>query len=342
MAPWIADKAIAAPHLTGMLRLSSLCVLLATVSGAQISALAGFEAFKATALISFVTGVCQSVFSLAGCWIAGLSGLIVAVTAGYGVAVLVTQVMLASQMRRYAIRLHWKASFTDWPILFRFSVPAFLSSAMVLPVLWLCNAMLAHQPNGYAELGTFNAANQWYTAILIVPSAIGTAVLPVLSERYAAGDTAGSGPILNNMMRLAALIVVPLVVALCLFSKLIMSGYGSSFADGYLTLVYSVITAGLLAVMAPLGQFLAASGRMWTGFWMNLGWAIVLLASSWLMVRWGAEGLAGSRLVAYAIHGVWVLGYVFYMTKSAKCNAMCGTPVGDAEAPATLLRRAEA
>jgi O-antigen/teichoic acid export membrane protein len=95
-----------------------------------------------------------------------------------------------------------------------------------------------------------------------------------------------------------------------------MQGYGSSFVSGYRTLCISVVTAALLAIMTPVGQYIAASGRMWTGLMMNSGWGMCMIGASWLMVKWGAEGLAGARLIAYLAHSLWVFSYVVYQQKA--------------------------
>jgi len=54
-----------------------------------------------------------------------------------------------------------------------FSVPAFLSSAMTIPVTWISNAMLIRSPGGYAEMGIYNAANQMRTAATYIPGLVG-------------------------------------------------------------------------------------------------------------------------------------------------------------------------
>jgi O-antigen/teichoic acid export membrane protein len=94
-----------------------------------------------------------------------------------------------------------------------------------------------------------------------------------------------------------------------------MRGYGESFVEGHWTVVLSVATAALLAMMTPVGHLISASGRMWVGFWMNAGWGATMLVASWWMVRWGAEGLAAARLIAYVLHAVWTFGFVYAMKK---------------------------
>ena len=48
--------------------------------------------------------------------------------------------------------------------------------------MWLANAVLAHQPGGYGELGLFNAANQWRLALLLLPSVLIRVALPLMAS----------------------------------------------------------------------------------------------------------------------------------------------------------------
>jgi O-antigen/teichoic acid export membrane protein len=97
-----------------------------------------------------------------------------------------------------------------------------------------------------------------------------------------------------------------------------MAGYGPAFADGSRTLVLTVVTAGLLAVLSPAAQVIAAAGRMWIGLWMNCGWAAVLIVSSRLLIGHGAEGLAGGRLLAYVAHSVWTIAFVAHLARRSR------------------------
>ena len=57
LAPWLADRTLAAPQLTGLLQAGSLFLLLTAVNGAQMGALSGFESFKMVAKISLLSGL---------------------------------------------------------------------------------------------------------------------------------------------------------------------------------------------------------------------------------------------------------------------------------------------
>jgi O-antigen/teichoic acid export membrane protein len=90
-----------------------------------------------------------------------------------------------------------------------------------------------------------------------------------------------------------------------------MALYGPGFASRGTVLRITVITAGLLAIQTPVGNIIVATGRMWLGTLMNLGWASVLLISTRLFLRcgWGADGAAGAYLIAYLVHTIWTFWF---------------------------------
>ena len=116
-------------------------------------------------------------------------------------------------------------------------------------------------------------------------------------------------------MLAAAATAVPLAGGVCLFSRQIMSFYGRDFVHGWPVLVLMVLTAALLAVQIPVGQIIAASGRMWLGLLMNSGWALALVGSFWFLRQYGALGLAASFLLAYVAHAVWTFAFAYAVTR---------------------------
>ena len=317
LAPWIAAKALSAPALAPLLRISAFTVAFGVINSVQVYSLTGCEAFRANTLVGVVCSLLQSGLVLAGAWTRGIEGAVAAMALSAFLTVLVTRWSVIRAWRRFQLRLAWQDAAREWRVLLDFSLPTFLSGISVGPVIWGCSAMLANQPRGYAELGVYNAANQWQQAIQFLPGLMGAALLPILSEKCGHGDWHGSFAVMRKMMKMVAAVVLPLALAVALLSPWIMRGYGEAFVAGHWVVVLSVATAALLAVMTPVGQLISASGRMWMGFGMNAGWGAAMLLASWWMVRWGAEGLAGARLLAYLVHAVWTFGFVVVMQRRA-------------------------
>ena len=315
LAPWLAKCTLAAPHLAPMLQISALTVAMGVVNGVQMCSLAGCESFKASTWSMVVCTVIQTLAVVFGAWKWHLHGAVCALAMSMVVTIIVTRWVVAKEWKRFGIRLNWNKAWTEWQVLSQYSIPTFLGTMMVGPITWGCVALLANQPGGYAQLGIYHATNQWQTAIQFLPGLIGTATLPVMAERYGDRDVNGSVRVMKGMMGVIAIIVIPITCVVCFFGRWIMKGYGDVFLSGTTTLYLSVMTAALLAIMTPVGQFLAASGKMWTAFLMNMGWGSSMCLLSWFFVKWGAEGLAGARLIAYLIHAVWTLGFIVIIQK---------------------------
>jgi O-antigen/teichoic acid export membrane protein len=315
LAPWLAAQTLAAPHLGGLIRVGCVVLVLSALNGAQTGALAGFEAFKTVAWVNLWAGLTSFPILVAGTYFGGLEGAVWALAASLAI----NWVLNHFALRREAASAGIPLRFLRWPrdlgVLWRFSLPAVFAAAMVGPVNWACSAMLVNQPGGYGEMGVFNAANQWFLGVMFLPSVLGQVVLPVLSERYGANDQVRSAKVLKVAIGANALAVVPLVIGLSLLSPFVMDLYGTAFRDGWPTLVAVLVTAGVMAIQAPVGQVLAASGRMWLGFLMNLGWAAAFVGLTALLVSHGSVGVAAGRLGAYILHTTWVFAFAYYLLR---------------------------
>lgn len=314
-ASWLATETLAATHLTFMLQISAITLALGVINSVQTSALVGCEAFRVLSVINVIQSLAQAILLLLGAWVWGLTGAVAMMAVSALLTVGVTRWLVKQEWERLGIKLQWREACNEWRVLVQYSLPAFLGGLSVGPVFWGCSALLANQPGGYEQLGVYNAANQWQTAVLLFPSFLGSAVVPVMSERHGNGDLQGSVRIMRYMMGTIAIIITPIVLCICLFSPLIMSGYGQSFVSGYWTLCMSVVAAAIVAVITPAGQYLAASGKMWIGFWMNTAWGVCMLVITAFMVKWGAEGVAGARLIAYLMHAAWSLVYIAFILR---------------------------
>jgi O-antigen/teichoic acid export membrane protein len=320
-APWMAERILAAPHLTGLLRVGALFLFLSALNGAQTGALAGFEAFRTIARVNLLTGIATFFCIVGGVLLGGLSGAVWGLVISTAIGWLVAHLAVRKEAARFGVPLSFHGIGREIPILRSFSLPAILASALYGPINWVCSAMLVNQPGGYAQMGLFNATNQWFAMVMFLPGLLGQVVLPMLSESMGAGNDVRSRRILQLTVLTNAAVVVPLVLVASLASPWLMSLYGAGFNTAWPVLVISLVTAGLLAIQSPVGQSLNAEGRLWTVFLMNLGWAVFFIGMNMLLINRGAAGLATARLVAYmfqcTVFAVLVLRSSIYGRKVA-------------------------
>jgi len=314
-APWLAKTTLAAPHLAPMLQISSITIGLGVVNSVQISTLTGLESFKASSILSAIFGIIQSMLVVLLAWYAGVKGAVIALALTTSLTVIAYYIVSWKELNNAKIKITLNEAWSEWRVLVKYSLPAFLTTITVGPVIWASNAFLANQPNGYGQLGIFNAAIQWQTFVQFFPALVSTAVLPVMSDLYGRGDINGSMNIMWKMMRYTAFLVIPLAVVVSLFSPFIIELYGSSFADGYWVIVIVVFTTVLSSISAHLGTFIIASGKMWIGFAINCAWGLSFLIFSYYFVRWGAEGLASAKFLAYLLHLIWSLVICIVISK---------------------------
>jgi O-antigen/teichoic acid export membrane protein len=310
-APWLAAHMLAAPHLAVPLRIGTLALFFSSMNGAQNGALYGFEAFQVTAQLQAVVGLMDLPLMLGGYFLGGLNGVLWGMVGSRFTSWVLMRYALKAQMRRHAIPFVFSQWSHELAVLWQFSVPAALGGLLVMPVNWICSALLVNQPNGYAEMGAFNAANQWYGTLMFLPTVLGTGLLPVLSDRMGERDGKSSGAVLKVMIKLNGVILVPGVIGMSLFSPYIMRIYGAGYRGAWPTLIAVLWTAAIMGVIAPVGDVIAASGKMWLGMAMNSGWAAVFILSTYTLLSWGSLGLASSRLIAYAFHATWTLAFAY-------------------------------
>lgn len=322
LAPSVASTFLAAPQLANLLRIGALILFFAALNGAQTGALFGFEAFRTLAELQTIIALLSMIFMLAGYYLGGLKGVL------YGI--LLSRITdwgfrhfaLRKEARRGGIAVIYCECFEELSLLWRFSLPAVISGALVSPINWICAAMLVNQPHGYQEMGVYSAANQWYGALVFLPVVLGSGLLPLFSERLGAGDVESSRKVLSFMLRLNTMIVLPCALAILLLSPHIMRTYGRGFSQAWPTLIVVVTTAAIYGLIAPVGDVIAASGRMWLGLLMNAGWGLIFISTTVLFVGKGSFGLASARLLAYAVHAIWTLAFAYKLIgyKSRGCN----------------------
>jgi O-antigen/teichoic acid export membrane protein len=320
LAPWLATSTLAAPHLAPLLRISACLLLLSAVNGAQTGALAGFEAFKTIANVNLWSGIAAFPLMVVGAKLAGLNGVVWGLVLSMVFNWLLNYFALKREVARRKIPVVLTDYRSELSILWHYSLPALLASVMVGPITWACNALLVNRPSGYAEMGLFNAANQWFSALMVLPGVLGQAVLPMFSERLGNDDTVRAKRILTTSLIINAAIVLPMILVGSILSPIIMSFYGNGFQGGWPTLVIMLVTAGLVAIQAPVGSVIQASGRMWLAALMNLGWGLAFLIGTLLGARYGAIGLAIARSVAYLLSLMWTFWFTSSLLRPSKAG----------------------
>jgi len=310
-APWLARETLNAPHLASLLQLGSMLLLVSALLGVQNGSLAGFQAFRSIARINVIQGLVTVPLTILLVYWFGLLGAVLSLIFSALVGVCLSSLALRKECAAGAIRLDYAGCWGERRSLWEFSLPALLAGSLVTPVTWAANAILVNQPNGYAQMGLFNAANQFRMLIFFLPNIIGMVTVPLLSEIHGQDDPAYFARAVNANLRTIWGLAIPLGFFVVGFSSWLIGLYGPEFQGGRTVLALMACVTIMYVAGSTVGQALIGAGKMWTGFLMNLGWALIFLP---LVAHWtpslGATGLAQAYFVSYACFTIALLIYI--------------------------------
>lgn len=316
LAPWLATKALAAYRLGDLLQIAAFLVFLNAINGSQTGALSGLEAFKTIAWLNMLSGLCGLLLITAGAYCKGIYGALWGALFHMGLTLILNHTALTRAASKHGLTLSYTDCLKEWKILRNFAMPTVLSGLVVAPVNWACAAILVNQTNGYSEMGVFNAANQWHTAILFFPSIISLTALPIMTNLHADSNQTQYLKLLKNTLLINIAAVVTIALPVSLLSPLIMASYGHGFRSGWSILALLAVSAVIAGTLTAIGQAITSIGRMWWGFALNLVWAVTHISTFWLLRGQGAFGLATANLISYGVHFVSVTLFVVFAFSS--------------------------
>lgn len=293
---WLSVHTLNNRKLAAGLKISSVMLVFNTLNTIQNSILAGFEDFKTVAKVAIIQGIISVPVFVVFTLFFGVNGLV----AGYGIvgiaAFLTANRHIQNLCKRNNIFITYKTCFSEYRLLFKFALPAMLMNVVVIPITWLGNTIVIQKSDGYYHLGVFNAANQWRSAISLLPAAIGNVILPFII-------TKDDDRVEDINVLLSWFIVLILSSAVTLFSGFITVFYGKSY--DYVSLNRSIIVicaiCAFLAFKEGIARNLIKHNYMWFGFFSNLLWGICFIICILFFREKGAVGISCAYLLAYFI-----------------------------------------
>jgi O-antigen/teichoic acid export membrane protein len=318
LSPWLATHTLASPAVATPLAIGGGLLFFGEVNGVQLGILAGLEAFGPMAKVSLWSGLWSFPITVTGAWLWGITGAVSGLVVSLAVTCVLTHLVLRRETAKAGISFSHFATLEESAVLWDFSTPAFLASAVVTPATWFCNTLLVNRANGYAEMGLFSAADQWRNVVVFLPGVISRVVLPILSS-HSKDSVEGVSQFSNTLdagFCVGVLVAFPAIAALSFGGSIIAKFYGADFSAMRYPLAGLLYAAGVIAIGTPIGNALQAKGAMWFGFANNLVWALLLVGSFRLVFfARGAMGLSlawGSSYFLLSVSFTWLfckLGY---------------------------------
>lgn len=188
-----------------------------------------------------------------------------------------------------------------------------------MSALWFSNVVLASQPDGYAALGVFNAAERWRQLLLFLPATVSPLILSMLSNLHGKNDSTTFRQLfgINLWVSIGVVLVPSLGIALCAAPA--MGLFGAEYRDGWVTLV--ILAASSIAVVLNnlLGQILVSKGAILGRFLLDVLLAAVLALASWQLIPiYKDQGMALGSLIAYGATALVLIVPAVYFMKTSR------------------------
>jgi O-antigen/teichoic acid export membrane protein len=319
---WLAKNTLAAPELAPMLRVGAGLVIFGSLQGAYLGALTGFEAFKQVSWVNLITSLVAVPLVIVGALWAGLTGAVWALVLQNVLGCIFGHLALVKEAAKAGVRISLGFHPDEWAMLWRFTLPAFLSGMLATPAGWLSRAILVNQPGGYPEAALVSAANQWMNLVNFLPLTIGGVLVPIFANLHATGARHEFMKLLRRNLVLNAAVAVAVALPLVLLASLIMGFYGHGFQtrNGNQIFLLTMLCGVVVSINTLLSRAMQSAGRAWIDLSSNGIWAgIVVLGSCWLIPACKGSGAVAAHVIAAIALVFWQW---FVVRRMFKNNAL--------------------
>jgi O-antigen/teichoic acid export membrane protein len=319
----IAASVLNASHLTLELQVATGLVLFGTLNGVQTGAIIGFGDFRTVAIVNSIRGAFLCIFLVAGITFSGVLGGVIGLVATEAIAVLTNHVALQRLLPKGIVAQDRGAAWSELITMSRFSVLSLLGSICTISAMWFANVVLVAQPDGYASLGVFNAAERWRQLLLFLPASFSPVILTMLSNLHGTNDPNAYRRLfgLNLAISIAVVAIPSLGIALCAAPA--MGLFGAEYRDGGMTLVFLAASSVVVVLNNLLGQILVSRGRILGRFALDVLLAAVLAIASWQLIPiYRDQGMALASLLAFAVTAaLLVVPTIYFMRTQQNTSA---------------------
>jgi O-antigen/teichoic acid export membrane protein len=288
----------------------SVAIFFTSLNGYQNGVLAGLEKFKEISYINIINGLTSFPILLIGAYYWKVEGIMIGLVLTTFILWLYSFYYLGIALKKANLKSDFKFK-KEFNSLVKFTLPSFISGLMLTPTFFIINSMLAHQENGYIQLGIFSAAFFFATLSRTLIQILGQVLYPYAMKEF--GKENKQFEYINNMLPwfVGIIINLPLIIFPEVFSLLFGEKYMNN--DFYLSLIFIAMSNIIIAHRQGISRNFAAANIMWWSVLSNMFWSIATILFSYFLIEKGSIGLSVSLFLGYLINSIIFIP--FYLNK---------------------------
>lgn len=259
------------PETTNAFRLAAFIILVNAISTTQIGILAGFKAFKVTAINGSVVGVVTFFLSTFLTYIYGLNGALVALLISIVIGTVLNTISINNLKKRLCTQ---KARVKRTKELISFSIPVALQEFLYTVVVWVCSMFMVKYSN-YEELGLLGASSQWISIIYFIPGVLKNVALSYFSSE-------GNVHLYKRMLQINFIATFVPYLFVLVFSSFITTMYGTKYDGLWIVLVIGTAQPIFTSMSTVIIYEFIARNKTWLMFMVRLVRETSILLLVWI------------------------------------------------------------
>lgn len=290
----------------------SIAIYFSSLNGLQVGALAGLQNFRSISIVNILNGILSLPLIIGSAYYYGIIGVVISLAIINFSIWLCSAVLLRKELLKNQLYFTLKGLRKHFNTLYHFSLPSFLSSIMLAPVVLICNSFLIkYNPAGYYELGIYNAAYNFSQFGLIMIAVIGQVFYPMAMQNFGKNNKKFDFFNINNSYIIGVFIFLPIMCLADIFASI----YGIKYKNSnmYYSIILISLSSLIIAQKQGIARNFAAGNFMWFSVLSNMLWAISTIFIAFILVQKGATGRSFSIFVGYLINTIFFIP--FYLNR---------------------------
>jgi len=293
------------------LKLSSFIIFFTSLNAYQNGLLAGLEEFKKISFINILNGLLTFPILIISAYYYQVHGIVIGLFIVSFSIWIMSAYYVKQSLIKNSLKYRFDSFYKEFKIIKDFTLPSFLSGLSIAPAILIVNSTLAHQENGYYQLGIFNAAYFLSIITSTLNGVIGQVVYPYAMQQFKKENKSFEYFNIISPWIIGIILNLPLII----FPEIVAIAFGSKYAtvDFKHTIILVALFSIIIAHRQGIARNFAAANLMWWSVIGNIFWAIILISSTMFFVKMGSIGLGISFFIAYFLNTILFLP--FYIKK---------------------------
>jgi O-antigen/teichoic acid export membrane protein len=311
LSDYIALSVLNAPDLRSLLNIVAVIIVLTAFNGIQNGALLGLQSFKKISIINIFQGLILFLGLCIGGYFYGVPGAIIGNLVATISVTLLIQYMLREECHKIGLTISLKKWKSRLKTIYKFALPASLSTIITAPTVWILNTMLVNTPNGYSELGIYSAVIVFTIVIQMLNGSISNVLLPI----FLSNDTVHSPKkeFFNyfGAWFVALIIAVPLIM----FPEIVGFVLGSKYPPDKIKwiLSFALFSTLIIAHRQGVARDLIMKNKMWLSVFSMGQWALTSCLCFLFLKQYGSVGFAMSFCIGYIVNLMIFIPFFIYI-----------------------------